>query len=83
MPLTVDTYALIPQIQTVTATGSIVGALSESIVNTPIHFFRVRPGETPLILSSGSTLTDVRGVFATGSFFQSPEIISLRKNQNI
>jgi hypothetical protein len=52
MPLTVDAYSVIPQIQSVTATGMILGALSESVVNTPVHFFRVRPGEAPLILSS-------------------------------
>lgn len=83
MPLTVDAYALIPQIQSVTATGTLIGSLSESIASTPLHFFRVRPGEAPLLLSSGSTLTDSRGAFATGSFFQSPEIITLHKNQNI
>ena len=83
MPLTVDTYALIPQIQSVTATGSIIGVLSEAIESIPLHFFRIRPGETPFLLSSGSTLTDSRGAFATGSFFQSPEVITLRKNQNI
>jgi hypothetical protein len=83
MPLMVDAYSVIPQIQSVTATGMILGALSESIASTPVHFFRVRSGEAPLLLTSGSTLTDSRGTFATGSFFQSPEIISLRKNQNI
>jgi hypothetical protein len=83
MPLTVDAYALIPQIQSVTATGMIIGTLTQPIASTPIHLFRVRPGEAPLLLSSGSTLTDSRGAFATGSFFQSPETIMLRKNQNI
>lgn len=58
MPLMVDAYSVIPQIQTVTATGMILGALSESVVSTPIHFFRVRPGEGPLLLSSGSTFSD-------------------------
>lgn len=58
MPLTVDAYALIPQIQSVTATGTLIGSLSESIVSTPVYFFRVRPGEGPLLLSSGSTFSD-------------------------
>ena len=83
MPLTVDTYALIPQIQSVTATGSIIGVLSEAIESIPLHFFRIRPGETPFLLSSGSTLTDSRGAFATGSFFQIPETITLSKTKTI
>lgn len=45
MPLSVDTYALIPQIQSVTNSGVILGNLSESLSGTPVHFFRVRPGE--------------------------------------
>jgi hypothetical protein len=83
MPLTVDTYALIPQIQSVTATGTLIGSLSESIASTPVHFFRVRSGEAPVILASGSTLTDSRGAFATPSFFQSTETITLSKTKNI
>ncbi len=45
MPLSVDAYTLIPQIQSVTTTGTILGNLSEPISGTPVHFFRVRPGE--------------------------------------
>lgn len=58
MPLTIESYALIPQIQRVTEAGNIIGVLPEPIENTPVHFFRVRPGEGPVLLSSGATLSN-------------------------
>jgi len=83
MPLTVEAYVLIPQIESVTATGVLLGAVSESVENTPVHFFRVRSGEGPLLLSSGATLTDSRGRFASASFFRSSETITLTSSGGI
>ncbi len=57
-PFTIESYALIPQIQRVTETGTIIGVLPEPIENTPVHFFRIRPGEGPILLSSGATLSN-------------------------
>ncbi|MBC7503535.1 VCBS repeat-containing protein [Candidatus Gracilibacteria bacterium] len=78
MPLSVDTYALIPQIQSVTNSGVILGNLSESLSGTPVHFFRVRPGEGPTLLTPTATSSDPTGGFSTPSFFTSPEIITMR-----
>lgn len=78
MPLIVEAYTLVPQIQTITNTGTIIGAINEGVQDTPIHFFRVRSGEIPTILSPVSTLTNISGQFATGSFFKKPETISLK-----
>lgn len=58
MPLQIEAYTLIPQIQNVTTTGNIVGSINEVLNSMPIHFFRVRSGETPKILSTGITFTN-------------------------
>lgn len=79
MPLIVTTYTPIPRIETVTATGWVMGTISESLSGIPTHLFRVRSGEQPILLSSGATLSSSLGRFATGSLFISPEIISLGK----
>lgn len=52
MPLQIEVYTLIPQIQNVTTSGNIVGSINEVLNSMPIHFFRVRSGETPKILST-------------------------------
>lgn len=82
MPLSVEAYALIPQIESVTSTGNILGRIPESIENTPIHFFRVRPGETPTIVTPKSAPTNTGGLFATGSFFKNIENIDLINSAN-
>jgi hypothetical protein len=48
-----------------------MGNLNEIVSDTPVHFFRVRPGEGPTILSPQ---------FATGSFYKKPEIITLKSD---
>jgi hypothetical protein len=83
LPISVTAYTPLPQIQSVSSTGWVLGSISESLSGIPAHLFRVRPGEYPTIISSGSTLSSSIGTFATGSFFASPETIVLRKNQNI
>ncbi len=83
MPLLVEAYTLIPQIQSVTKTGAILGSISQGVVDTPIHFFRIRPGDTPTLLTSIPTLAGVLGQFSTRSFFKTPEIISLKSGANI
>lgn len=82
MLLSVEAYALIPQILSVTSTGNILGRIPESIENTPIHFFRVRSGETPTIVTPNSSLTNTGGLFATGSFFKNIENIDLINGAN-
>lgn len=57
VPFIVEAYALIPQIQSVNSTGNILGSVNEPMIGTPVHFFRVRPGEAPIFLSSGATDT--------------------------
>lgn len=59
MPLIIEAYALIPQIQSVTSTGTILGNINEVVSDTPVHFFRVRPGEGPTMLSRLATFTSV------------------------
>lgn len=58
MPLTIEAYTPVPKIQNVTLSGNLVGSISEPVLETPIHFFRVRSGEVPKILSPEFTLTD-------------------------
>ena len=61
MPLTVTTYTPIPQIQSVTSTGWVMGTISESLGGIPTHLFRVRSGEQPTLLSSGATISSSLG----------------------
>lgn len=77
MPVIVEAYALIPQIQEVTISGSIIGRIPESIKDTPIHFFRVRPGEVPALLDKNPTPTSLTGGFVTPGLFNTVEIIKL------
>jgi hypothetical protein len=83
MPLVVEAYALIPQIQTVTKTGYLTGTINEGVSDTPVHFFRIRSGETPTLVSPLATFTSTIGQFSTGSFFKNPETINLKANTNI
>jgi hypothetical protein len=83
MPLIVTAYTPIPQIQSVTSTGWIFGSISESLSGIPTHLFRVRSGEQPTLLASGSTLSNTLGRFSTGSFFASPEIVSMSSRTQI
>ena len=61
MPLQIEAYAVIPQIQSVTPTGNLTGSIAEPIIGTPVHFFRVRPGESPALVDPLSTLTSPTG----------------------
>ncbi len=83
MPLVVEAYTLIPQIQTVTKTGYLTGTITEGISDTPVHFFRIRSGETPTLVTPLATFTSILGQFSTGSFFKSPETINLKANTNM
>ncbi len=79
VPFIVEAYALIPQIQSVTTSvGDILGSVNEPMIGTPVHFFRVRPGEAPIFLSPGATDTIGGWQFNTGSFFKSSEAINLK-----
>jgi FG-GAP-like repeat len=83
MPLIVTAYTPLPQIQSVTSTGWVLGTISESLGGIPTHLFRVRSGEQPTLLASGSALSNLLGRFSTGSFFASPEIVSMTSNSQI
>jgi hypothetical protein len=61
MPLTVTAYTPIPQIQSVTSTGWVLGTISESLSGIPTHLFRVRSGEQTTLLSSGATISSSLG----------------------
>jgi hypothetical protein len=61
MPLQIEAYAVIPQIQSVTPTGNLTGSIAEPIIGTPVHFFRVRPGESPALVDPMSTFTSSVG----------------------
>lgn len=83
MSLVVTAYTPLPQIQSVTSTGWVLGTISESLGGIPTHLFRVRSGEQPTLLASGSVLSDILGRFSTGSFFVSPETIALKNISQI
>ncbi len=80
MPVKIEAYSLIPQIQNVTLAGNIIGSINEVWNYIPIHFFRVRQGETPTLLTPNITYSDVLGKFSTSSFFKNSEIITLKSN---
>lgn len=56
-PLEIEVYSPIPNIDVVTASGWIQGKIDTSDAGEPIHFFRVRPSETPTLLSTLPTYT--------------------------
>ncbi len=68
--LTIEIYAPVPQITSITGTGWIDGGLDEKIIQEPIHLFRVRPGTDIIKLNPNSLLTDVEGIFMSGTFFR-------------
>jgi hypothetical protein len=78
VPLKIEAYAVIPQIQSVTKQGNLTGSIAEPVSDTPVHFFRVRSGEVPALVNPASTLTSPTGWFATGSFFSNSETINLK-----
>ncbi len=80
MPLQIEAYVLIPQIQIVTPTENILGSINEVLNTIPVHFFRIRSGEVPVLLDQNATNTDILGKFTTSSFFKTPEIIKLNGN---
>ena len=53
----VEIYAPIPSIDTITNTGWASGNVGESLINEPIHLFRVRPGTdiVPVTLNAVNT----------------------------
>lgn len=77
MPLVIEAYALIPQIKEVDSTGKVTGAIPEMIENTPIHLFRVRPGEAPVLIDKNAIPTTATGAFITAGLFNSGEVIRL------
>lgn len=66
---TIDVYAPIPQIQTISNTWWVLGNISEKVPFEPIHLFRVRPGTDITRIHTGSIRTNVDGLFMSGTFF--------------
>lgn len=69
VPIRIEVYAPIPQIQSVSATGMLYGSLVDGEKNEPIHFLRVRSGTPVSIISPEKTMSADNGSFATGSLF--------------
>lgn len=69
VPLEIDVYAPIPQIQSVSSVGMLAGILDEPISFEPIHFFRIREGDGLRKLFEEKTDTKTDGSFTTGSLF--------------
>ena len=66
-PFRIEVYAPLPQIQSISETGTLLGKLDEPIVSEPIHFFRIREATPIELLFSGALLTQVSGAFSTGN----------------
>lgn len=75
LPFTIDVYSPLPEIQSV-VDGNIQGKLSEEVENTPVYFFRVRPGEAPTMISSTETPTNNLWYFSTGLLSTDSESVS-------
>lgn len=75
-PLTVEVYTPIPNIEAVSSDGFLSGKLNEILPKEPVDIFRIRTSEVPNIINSGSLMTNVDGVFASGSYKQSENIIA-------
>lgn len=69
VPLEIDVYAPIPQIQSVSSVGMLAGILDEPISFEPVHFFRIREGDGLRKLFEEKTDTKIDGSFTTGSLF--------------
>lgn len=69
VPLQIDVYSPVPQIQSVSKSGILTGALDAALSLEPIHFFRIREGEGLKKLLEEKTNTNTEGIFVTGSLF--------------
>lgn len=69
VPLQIDVYSPIPQIQSISQNGMLTGALDAPLSFEPIHFFRIRESEGLKKLFEEKTNTNIDGVFITGSLF--------------
>jgi hypothetical protein len=65
----VEIYAPIPSIDTITNTGWASGNVGESLINEPIHLFRVRPGTDIVPVTLNAVNTNLEWVFSSGTFF--------------
>lgn len=74
-PFTVEVYAPIPEIRTITSTGMLFGRIDEPIKDEPIHLFRIREGTPLTLVSQDSMMTKDDGVFSTGSLFVNDAIL--------
>jgi hypothetical protein len=71
----IDVYAPIPQIQSISATGSLRWALDAEIPVEPVHIFRVREGEGIRMIASPPTFTDGAWLFSLSGLLSSTGVI--------
>lgn len=69
VPLQVEVYAPVPQIQSISSSGILIGNTDPLTALEPIHVFRIRSGSPLQMLFPPPILTDAEGKFATGSVF--------------
>lgn len=69
VPIRIEVYAPVPQIQSISATGMLYGSLIDGQKNEPIHFLRVRSGTPISIITPEKTISLDDGSFATGTLF--------------
>lgn len=74
VPLTVEIFTPIPNIQTLSNSGYLSGQLDTTTDQEPIDFFRIRASEYPFMINSESVLTENGGKFGSGSFYQDEKI---------
>ncbi len=69
LPLQLEVFAPVPQITSITLSGSLLGNIDPVGSLEPIHFFRIRSGSPLTQLFSQSVLTKNDGTYETGSIF--------------
>jgi hypothetical protein len=69
MPLQIRVYAPIPQIETVSSSGYLMGTVAGELKDEPVHFLRIRQGTPIDIIREAPTYSQDEGVFATGTLF--------------
>ena len=82
MPILVEVFTPIPTLENVSESGNVSGILDNPIENEPIEIFRIRSSEYPMMVNTGSILTDTEGKFSSGSY-RTPENITVTTGQDV
>lgn len=75
LPLTVQVFTPIPTLENISADKAASGILDTIVENEPVDLFRIRSSYSPIMINSGSILTNSEGRFASGSFAQNERIV--------